>query len=96
LERNGIAEVFCGVYGGVQPWMKGRALKKIRRKLKLDAGETWYVGDGYLDVKAAHRAGMKAMAVTWGYSNLHVLESCRPEALVFTSDELLAHFVRGR
>ena len=94
LEHNHIAEAFSGVYGGVQPWAKGRALRKISREQKLSAGNTWYVGDGYLDIKAAHHAGMKAMAVAWGYSNIHVLESCKPEALVFSSDELTAYFAK--
>jgi phosphoglycolate phosphatase-like HAD superfamily hydrolase len=95
LTRNHIADVFSGVYGGVQPWMKRGALKKILKERKLNVGDVWYVGDGYLDVKAAHRAGMKAVAVAWGYSNIHVLESCHPEALVFSSEELVEHFVRN-
>ncbi|SRR5581483_4377482 len=94
LERNHIAGVFSGIYGNVQPWTKGRALKKIAREQKLSAQDTWYVGDGYLDIKAAHHAGMKAMAVAWGYSNIHVLEGCKPEALVFSSDELTAYFAK--
>lgn len=94
LERNHIADAFSGVYGNVQPWAKGRALRKIARDQKLSARDTWYVGDGYLDIKAAHHAGMKAMAVAWGYSNIHVLESCKPEALVFSSDELTAYFAK--
>lgn len=94
LERNGIAGAFSGVYGGVQPWAKGRALRKIAREQKLSVRDTWYVGDGYLDIKAAHHAGMKAMAVAWGYSNIHVLESCKPDALVFSSDELTAYFAK--
>lgn len=95
LERNHIADVFTGMYGDVQPWLKGRALRNIARARKLVPSETWYVGDGYLDIKAAHHAHMKAMAVAWGYSNIHVLESCHPEALVFSCDELVTQFTKG-
>ncbi len=88
LQRFGVDDCFAAVYGGVVPWRKGRALRRLAREHQLKPHDTWYVGDEDLDIIAAHRAGMKAAAVTWGFSNIHVLKSQRPEALVFDSDEL--------
>lgn len=94
LELRGIDSYFKGVYGGVAPWRKSGALRKLIREHKLALEETWYVGDGDLDIKAAHHVGIKSVAVTWGFSNPHVLKKCAPDALVFSSDELIQCFLK--
>jgi phosphoglycolate phosphatase len=94
LERHDLDVYFSGVQGGVAPWRKGHALRRLARSLKLVPQDTWYVGDGDLDIKATHRVGMKAVAVAWGFSNIHVLNNCHPEVLVFNSDELTRHFMK--
>lgn len=94
LELRGIESYFKGVYGGVAPWRKSGALRKLIREHKLALEETWYVGDGDLDIKAAHHVGIKSVAVTWGFSNPHVLKKCAPDALVFSSDELIQCFLK--
>ena len=89
LERIQLDGCFVAVYGGVAPWRKSRALRRMLRANNLDPAVTWYIGDEDIDITAAHRAGMRGAAVSWGFSNMHVLEQKRPEALVFSSDELV-------
>src|SRR5579884_3331141 len=79
LDHHGLNDVFGHVYGGVAPWRKRHALQWLSRAYGLNPNETWYVGDEDLDIKAAHRAGMKAAAVSWGFSNIRILEQQQPE-----------------
>jgi phosphoglycolate phosphatase len=89
LRHYGIDDYFAQLYAGVAPWRKRQALRRLARACKLAPHNTWYVGDEDLDIKAAHRAGMKAAAVTWGFSNAEVLQQQQPEVLASSSDELV-------
>lgn len=88
LQRFRLKAYFTQIYGDANPLRKARVLRKVIRENGLNDREAWYVGDQAWDIKAAHRVGMKAAAVTWGFSNIHVLESCRPEVLAFDPTEL--------
>lgn len=95
LKQFGIAQLVVGVEGGANPLSKTNALRKLVRVNHLDPKETWYIGDQSGDVRAAHRAGLRAGAVSWGFSNIHTLEAVHPDLLVFTPEELLQHFSGG-
>src|SRR5690349_18391454 len=62
------------------------ACKAIRR----EASECIYVGDDKRDIEAAHAAGMKAVAVRWGYLNGGDPERWDAEWIVSEPGELLA------
>jgi phosphoglycolate phosphatase len=89
LQRFGLEKSFAYIYGGVAPWRKRHALRWLARVYGFSPERSWYVGDEDLDVKAAHQAGMRAVAVSWGFSNIHILKTQRPEILVFDSGELI-------
>ena len=91
LGRFQLERYFAGIYGDANPLRKAKVLREAMQENSLTANNTWYVGDQPWDVHAAHRAGMKAVAVTWGFSNLHVLKASRPEALAFSPDELVQY-----
>ena len=60
------------------------------RRLGADPADCAYVGDSPFDVRAAKRAGMGAIAVTWG--GIHArdrLEAEDPDAIVDSAEELL-------
>lgn len=92
LRRYKIDSCFASVSGSVTPWRKARVLKKLARTNHLVPHDTWYVGDTDLDIRAAHRAGMRSAAVTWGFNNVHALEAQKPDVLIFRPDELVTHF----
>ncbi len=62
--------VACVVCGDTTPHIKPHPapLLHAARELRLDPGECCYVGDDLRDVQAAHAAGMRAVAVEYGYS----------------------------
>lgn len=55
-----------------------------------------YVGDAVVDVEAARRAGMAAVAVTWGAGTRVALEAAGPDVLTDSVDALLAALLRVR
>ena len=60
-------------------------------RLGVDPADCAYVGDSPFDIRAAHAAGMHAVAVTWG--RIHdrgKLEREHPDAIVDAPGELLA------
>ena len=92
LRSNEIDTYFSGVFGNANPLSKKGKLTELIERNGLSAQHTWYVGDEARDIKAAKRAGIKSIAVTWGYSNIHRLQAQRPNELIFSPDELIALF----
>lgn len=90
LAMHHLEDVFDSIHGKARLHSKAHIISALRRRYKLAATDVVYVGDEIRDVHAAHRAGVSAIAVSWGYNNLHVLEHSRPEALVLAPDELPA------
>jgi HAD superfamily hydrolase (TIGR01549 family) len=92
LQRYEIEACFIDIVGNAYPFGKERRLVEIIHQNNLLNDQTWYVGDEAQDIKAAKNAGIKSAAVTWGYSNIHVLETRQPDVLVFSPDELISLF----
>ena len=76
---------------GVGLFGKAPKLKKLAQR----AGVTPVacIGDETRDIEAARRAGLVAVAVSWGLARVEALEACAPDALVDTVDELAALLV---
>jgi phosphoglycolate phosphatase len=54
------------------------------------------IGDSVMDVQAAHAAGLRSIAVTWGYHDPSALASCKPhESADHVRDLSLLLFSRG-
>jgi phosphoglycolate phosphatase len=60
----------CIVCGDSTPHLKPHpaSLQFAARALQLDPAECIYVGDDLRDIQAARAAGMRSVAVEWGYS----------------------------
>jgi phosphoglycolate phosphatase len=59
----------CVVGGDSTPHLKPHpaSLLLAAEKLKLDSKDCLYLGDDLRDIQAARAAGMRSVAVTWGY-----------------------------
>ena len=87
LQALGLAEIFPVVVGGdsVQQRKPHPApLLEAVRQLEVDVGQALMVGDNIHDVEAAHAAGMRCVAVTYGYHH-------RPPS-EFNADRLIDRF----
>ena len=79
----------------VQGWRAGLHAKpapdllaEALRAMGVRAPDAVYVGDAPTDVIAAHAAGLRAIAVSWGFGDPAALRDARPDAIVGDADEL--------
>lgn len=64
-------------------------IKKITTKYQLDKNLVYYIGDEIRDVEAGKRAGVKTIAVSWGYNSKNGLALAKPDHLITRPSELL-------
>ena len=69
---------------GVSAFGKRAKLRKILKKSKIPPSEAIFIGDEIRDCEAANKEGIAFGAVSWGYTRMESLESCKPTE-VFTS-----------
>jgi phosphoglycolate phosphatase-like HAD superfamily hydrolase len=53
-----------------------------------------YIGDEFRDMAAARKAGVQAVAVTWGYHAESLLRQTEPNVVVNQPSELLEWILR--
>jgi phosphoglycolate phosphatase len=90
LGRHDLAYEFVNIYGGVGLLNKGRALKKVMKKNRLDKADTWYVGDEVRDIVGAHNAGIPIMSVSWGFNTDEILKAHNPTILIDKPEEIIS------
>jgi phosphoglycolate phosphatase len=96
LEALSMAEFFPVVVGGdslSQRKPHPAPLLEAARQLGVDACQTLMVGDNIHDVEAAHAAGMRCIAVSYGYHHRPPSEF-NADHLVDRFDELLSLVIR--
>ena len=72
--------------GDIEP---SKVKKILDQKKKHPGAEIIYVGDTVGDVKEAKQAGVKSVAVTWGFHHRKLLEIERPDVILENPEELL-------
>lgn len=90
-------EKYHGVYfdtksADVFVFGKGRALKKLAKRRGVALSDTYYIGDETRDILAAHAAGVKVVAVSWGFNTRAILEEMQPDFVADTPLDLLNYF----
>lgn len=88
LQCNNLPQ-FEFVISSMRIWEKSRTLKKLIISNKLDQNNVFYIGDETRDIEAAHEAGIKSIAITWGYNSESILKSFSPDYLISKPDELV-------
>ena len=53
-----------------------------------DRNEVYMIGDRFTDIKGAHRAGLKAIGVLYGFGSKEELEECNADYIVKSVEEL--------
>lgn len=88
LREHGLSDYFLQVYGNAKLQGKARILRKICQRGDYKPARTCYVGDETRDIEAAHHAGLKSIAVAWGYNNIKALHTHKPDKIVFDPSEI--------
>ena len=81
---------FDFISAGSGLFSKQRRLKRLLATQHLALQETCYVGDEVRDIEAARALGMRAVAVTWGFSSAQLLAASSPDHLIADPSELFA------
>jgi phosphoglycolate phosphatase len=89
LVRNNIDKYFSGVYEDDSYFGKNIGLSKIIKDLKIDKKEAVYFGDESRDIVAAKKAGIRSVAVTWGFEGDLPLSAVNPDFLINKPEDLL-------
>jgi phosphoglycolate phosphatase len=79
---------FDFVFSSLRIWQKSAVLKKVIAHHKLDPSKVYYIGDETRDIEAAKIAGVKSIAVTWGYNTKTILVNSNPDFLCESTDAL--------
>lgn len=65
------------------------SMSKVLEALDAKPDETLSIGDATNDIKAAQKAGIVSIAVTWGLCDREDLESCNPDYIIDEAMEIL-------
>jgi phosphoglycolate phosphatase len=89
LRHYKLDSYFSSVRGGAGLLGKVTPIKQLLRRYKVAPDECWYVGDEVQDVASAKAAGVKSLAVSWGFANVEKLAQYEPTALVELPQEIV-------
>lgn len=64
----------------------------IAESFGVSADNTYFIGDSEVDVLTGRNAGMRTVAVSWGFRDRSVLESVAPDVIIDTREELADYF----
>lgn len=82
LKAHSIEHCFASVDGGGTLFRKGKLIVRCLERHQLSPSETIYVGDEVRDITAARFAGIRSVAVTWGFNSREALVAAKPDELV--------------
>ncbi|MEI8067961.1 MAG: HAD-IA family hydrolase [Candidatus Shapirobacteria bacterium] len=77
------------IYSGNSLFGKDKLIKKLLKKNDLKKEQVIYLGDEIRDVESCQKAGIKIIAVSWGYNSKKALEGSKPNYLVDKPKEIL-------
>jgi phosphoglycolate phosphatase len=89
LKMQGLEAVFSFIGSGLALFGKGRIIQRLLKHHHLNPADVLYVGDETRDIEAAHKIGIKVIAVSWGYNSSPVLAAEQPDFLIHHPEELL-------
>lgn len=90
LSKYELELCFDMVKGGVGLLSKPKAIRAMMKQSGNHASETVYIGDEPRDVDAAHKVGVRAIAVVWGFAGEQLLRTHHPEQVAQTPQEIPA------
>lgn len=89
LHHYELHKYFLEIYGGAGLFGKGRYIKGLLKEQNLGKEDALYIGDESRDVKAARKAGIRMVAVAWGFARPSDLEALAPTAIAESPEEII-------
>jgi len=94
LTRMNIQGCFEAVLGSNSLLNKTEKIIRAWNQSGVARDQVYYIGDTAGDIREARRAGVKTVAVTWGWHNSEILEAVDPDFLIDTAHALLDLFLQ--
>ncbi len=82
-------DIFDYICADIGIFSKSKAIKKIIKLNKLDPSNTFFIGDETRDIEAARKAGVKSVAITWGFQTKASLQNAGPDYIIENPVDLL-------
>lgn len=89
LSNQGLGEAFENVTSFFTIFGKASGIRKLLSEEGLSASDSIYIGDETRDIQAAEKAGIKSLAVTWGYNSEKPLAEYRPTFMAKSPNEMV-------
>lgn len=89
LERFGFDRFFQEILGSDFLFSKKDKIAHALSKYGIDRERTFYIGDTTGDILEAREAGVRTVAVTWGWHSREKLVAVHPDFLVDKPEDLL-------
>ncbi|MGH7195693.1 MAG: HAD-IA family hydrolase [Candidatus Saccharimonadales bacterium] len=89
LMEHKLKKYFVSVKGGSGIGGKRRAIIKLLNRHNWAPLDCVYIGDEPRDMLAAQSAGLKAIAVAWGFSNQSALAKTRPSGIARHPNDII-------
>lgn len=79
LRREGVLGCFRAIRGSAGLTGKPALIRQLLVRYRLPRQSVWYVGDELGDITAAARAGVRSLAVSWGFAEPEQLRGLEPD-----------------
>ena len=96
LRQYQLDQYFEFVEGGAKFFGKARMLRRVVHAYAIDPSQSIYVGYEVRDILAARKVGLKAAAVTWGFTSKTRLQALQPDYLFEQTSAIGDIVVPGR
>ena len=90
LDRFGIGKAITAVMGSDSGITKVERIGRLKEVYAPDDGSVYMIGDTIGDIRAGKQAGVRTVAITWGFQSRDLLAREAPDHLVDSPQELLS------
>jgi phosphoglycolate phosphatase len=90
LARFGFDPYFSEIFGSDFHFSKKEKIDHALEKYGVSRGKAFYVGDTAGDIREAKAAGVRSVAVTWGWHDRERLAAVNPDFIVDNPEGLLS------
>ncbi len=90
IDAHGLTDEVAAVVGPEVAVAKDERIRLVMQEFGFSPEQTWYVTDTVGDIVEAKKAGVKTVAVTWGYHDRERLAAATPDAIAATQQDLIS------
>jgi|GEM_PF-73697 len=89
LRRQGILSCFKAIRSSAGITGKPALIRQLMIRYRLSKHYVWYVGDETMDVRSSERAGVRSLAVGWGFADPKKLMKLGPDAFATKPSDIV-------